>query len=170
MKKIWGEKGRNCKGNQYVWGSSVVTMLCNVQIIDAHVCVWDVRRPGAVSGCSHACSVHVQEHEVRVFDQLLHARSKPCTCCAIDNSMVRADAKADLFRFFNSHAVWMSVVVDQLSDSMGLTNCNNGGLGSQDGRYEVSTTDIADTGDTKCCIIKVCLGQATIWSLWRQVF
>ena len=83
--------------------------------------------------------------------------------------MVGADAEVDHVGFLDSEAVVLGVVVDQLSHTMGLADCDDGGLRAQDGRHEVASTNVTDARDTKGAIVKVSLREATICSLHRKV-
>ena len=114
--------------------------------------------------------MHVQEHKVRVLNKLLHARGEPGTCRTINHPMVRTDAKVDSICLLDSETIRLLIVIDQLRDSMCLSDRNDGSLWAQDGRYKVLASDITDTRNAESSIVKVSLDQTAICSLLRQVF
>ena len=84
--------------------------------------------------------------------------------------MVRADAKVDGVCFLDSETIWLRIVIDQLGDSVRLSDRNDGSLWTKDGRYKVPSTDVTDAGNTEGSIVKVCLGKTTVRGLIRQIF
>ena len=59
--------------------------------------------------------------------------------------MVGADAEVDHVGFLYSEAIVLGVVVDKLSDAMGLTDGDDGGLRAENSRYEVASSDVTYT-------------------------
>ena len=84
--------------------------------------------------------------------------------------MVRADAKVDGVCLLDSEAVRLRIVIDQLGDSVRLSDRNNGGLWTKNGRYKVPSTDVTDAGNTEGPIVEVCLGKTAVRGLIRQIF
>ena len=84
--------------------------------------------------------------------------------------MVRADAKVDGVCLLDSETIRLRIVIDQLGDSVRLSDCNDGSLWTKDGRYKVPSTDVTDAGNTEGSIVKVCLGKTTVRGLIRQIF
>lgn len=89
--------------------------------------------------------MHAQEHQVGVLNKLLHTRAKLGTGSTINHSMICTDAEVNRVCFLNSHTVWVLVIINQLSNPVGLANRNNSTLGSQNGWYEVSPSDVTNT-------------------------
>ena len=84
--------------------------------------------------------------------------------------MVRADAKVDSVCLLDSEAIRLRIVIDQLGDSVRLSDRNDGGLWTKNGRYKVPSTDVTDAGNTEGSIVEVCLGKTAVRSLIRQIF
>ena len=83
--------------------------------------------------------------------------------------MVRTDAKVDSICLLDSETIRLRIVIDQLGDSVRLSDRNDGGLRTKYGRYKVPSTDVTDAGNTEGSIVKVCLGKTTARGLIRQV-
>ena len=83
--------------------------------------------------------------------------------------MICTDAEVNRVCFLNSHTVWVFVIINQLSNPVGLANRNNSTLGSQNGWYEVSPSDVTTTWDAEGSIVEVCLSETTVDSLIWQV-
>ena len=88
--------------------------------------------------------MHVEEHEVRVLNQLLHPLGKPRTGRSIDHSVIRTDAEADSVSFLDSNAIRVCIVVDKLGDPVGLSDRDNGSLRAQNRWNKVPSTDITN--------------------------
>ena len=84
--------------------------------------------------------------------------------------MVRTDAKVDSICLLDSETIRLRIVIDQLGDSVRLSDRNDGGLRTKNGRYKVPSTDVTDAGNTEGSIVKVCLGKAAVRGLIRQIF
>ena len=84
--------------------------------------------------------------------------------------MVRADAKVDSICLLDSETIRLRIVIDQLGDSVRLSDRNDGGLRTKNGRYKVPSTDVTDAGNTEGSIVKVCLGKTAVRGLIRQIF
>ena len=83
--------------------------------------------------------------------------------------MVRTDAKVDSICLLDSETIRLRIVIDQLGDSVRLSDRNDGSLWTKDGRYKVPSTDVTDAGNTEGSIVKVCLGKTAARGLIRQV-
>lgn len=83
--------------------------------------------------------------------------------------MIRANAEVNLIGFLDAEAVLFRVVVDQLSDTVGLANRNDCSLGTQDGRHEVLSTNVTNGRNTESSIVEVCLNETSIGCPLRQV-
>ena len=83
--------------------------------------------------------------------------------------MVRTDAKVDSIRLLDSETIRLRIVIDQLGDSVRLSDRNDGSLWTKDGRYKVPSTDVTNAGNTEGSIVKVCLGKTAARGLIRQV-
>ena len=84
--------------------------------------------------------------------------------------MVRTDAKVDSICLLDSETIRLRIVIDQLGDSVRLSDRNDGGLRTKYGRYKVPSTDVTDAGNTEGSIVKVCLGKTAVRGLIRQIF
>ena len=83
--------------------------------------------------------------------------------------MVRTDAKVDSIRLLDSEAIRLRIVIDQLGDSVRLSDRNDSSLWTKDSRYKVPSTDVTDTGNAESSIVEVCLGKTAVRGLIRQV-
>ena len=70
----------------------------------------------------------------------------------------------------DSETIRLRIVIDQLSDSVRLSDRNDGSLWTKDGRYKVPSTDVTDARNTEGSIVKVCLSKTTVRGLIRQIF
>ena len=113
--------------------------------------------------------MHVEEHEVRVLNQLLHPLGKPRAGRPIDHPVIRTDAEADSVSLLDSDAIRVRIVVDKLGDPMRLSDRDNGSLRAQNRWNKVPSTDIADALDTKSAIIEITLCQSAIRSLLGKI-
>ena len=90
-------------------------------------------------------SVHIQEHQVRVLNELLHAGSESGARRPINHSVVCTDAEVNLIGFLNTETIRFGIVVYKLCYTVGLADGDNCGLRAQDSWHEVASANIAHT-------------------------
>ena len=113
--------------------------------------------------------MHVEKHQVRVFDQLLHAGGEARARCPVNHPVVRADAEADIVGLLDAEAVLVRRIVDELGDAVCLPDRDYRCLRPQNGRHEVAATDVAHRRHAEGAIVEVGLRQAAIGRALTQV-
>ena len=89
--------------------------------------------------------MHVEQHEIRVLDELLHSSAESGTGCTVDNSVIGRYAEVDGVHCLKAVTILASVIVDKLCNAVSLADCNNGGLWAQNSWDKVSASNVAYT-------------------------
>jgi len=110
--------------------------------------------------------MHVEEHEVRVFDQLLHLDWETGNSGTIKHTMVSWNTKVNTVLRLPSVSVRVSQIVYVLGLSVSLTNSNDSSLRSKNSWDEVATTKVTNARYTKCTIFKISFDQTTSLSFF----
>lgn len=99
--------------------------------------------------------MHVEKHQVGVFDQSLHFGAEASNRRSIQDSMISANTEVDCLSRLESRPI-------PLSKSVGLTESNNRGLGSENRRHEVPTADVTHAGHAERSIREITCRQLIV--------
>lgn len=111
-------------------------------------------------------SSHVEQHEVGVFDELLHAGAEACHCRAVQNAVVRRNAEIDCLH--RCPVVVAPFVSHVLGHGVGFADSDDGYLGPEDGGHEIAAADVADRGDAEGRVGEVGSGKLVVLGLLNQ--
>lgn len=100
-------------------------------------------------------SREVKQHKVWILDQLLHTLRKSSDGCAIDNSVIGWNAEVNDVCWHELISFSRVSVLRILCNFMRLSDGYDCRLWPQNGRDEISSTDVANAGHTKRSICKV---------------
>lgn len=88
--------------------------------------------------------MHVEKHQVRLLDELLHAGAESRHGGSIKYSVVGGDTEVDGLCGLPSVSFRGTQVLDPFGVLVCLSNSDDGGLGAQDGRHEVSSAQVTN--------------------------
>ena len=86
--------------------------------------------------------MHVEEHEVGVFNKLFHSGSETSNGCAVQDTVIGRDAEVDGVDWLKLVSFGFAAVFDVFGNFVSLADCDDSGLGSQDCWHEVSATKV----------------------------